>query len=585
MPTKKWWRLIRDGSHSRGFKQSINDGIPDDAATVQLDNIKEYASLLINGSCGFGDGYGEAINISDIDSVLDSDGIVNISNEEIIDSFDNNLDDILIEENVGIINYDNCIQDNYNIINDECSVIDELECIDNIIDNGDSTIDSHGIDEFDTFNDDLCGINLESDIDINIINQHMVNIDDKPFYGGYCGGFDLSTAFRQIHVPLDDANLLGYSICGLKFIDYRHPWGTRVAGSACQKATSTALWIFKNIILPKEYPQWHYQITCNVYFDDITICGPTYQKTKDALSLAIKTFDELGLHRNPKKDINPSQKVQVFGLDWDLIKMKVKIPKEKLDDIIVLIDLCLSNDYMSIAIAFRLAGLINYYARLNKIGKILSNGIIREIYTATGGYNGKYTAWLKSSWILKISSDIKDDLKLFKHYFSEPQDYCMYNIIGVKKITNVLFTDATLTHGGYCSDMGYYSHFDIPQSLITNNEFAIHIAELYALYLAILNNGKEFANKCFKIYIDNQAVVAAILNCWSKHRLFIKLIWSTLILLRKYHIYAYYEWISTDYNLLADALSRNKLTDFISMYPFLIPPNYVDCFHNLNFEL
>ena len=95
--------------------------------------------------------------------------------------------------------------------------------------------------------------------------------------------------------------------------------------------------------------------------------------------------------------------------------------------------------------------------------------------------------------------------------------------------------------------------------------------ELFALVLAINTFGKSLYGKRVLYHIDNQAVVFALNNGYSKNS-------EMMVLIRKlYFIMAFYSieckavFISTHLNSSADALSRGDMDKFHKLNPTAEP--------------
>ena len=63
---------------------------------------------------------------------------------------------------------------------------------------------------------------------------------------------DLKDAFRQIGLASADIGYLGYSLCGLYFLDKKQPYGIASAAANCQSFAQIVIWIMNNKLLPQD---------------------------------------------------------------------------------------------------------------------------------------------------------------------------------------------------------------------------------------------------------------------------------------------------------------------------------------------
>ena len=130
-----------------------------------------------------------------------------------------------------------------------------------------------------------------------------------------------------------------------------------------------------------------------------------------------------------------------------------------------------------------------------------------------------------------------------------------------------LYTDASkeqkFAGGGFVSDDGLYDYWTYGASARRN-----HIAYLEgdAVVRAVRQLGARLQGKKLRIFIDNQSFCFSLRKGRSNSEKLNDLVRQLFELSAQYDCVFEPHWISTHSNVLADALSRDKLDEFKSLW-------------------
>ena len=170
---------------------------------------------------------------------------------------------------------------------------------------------------------------------------------------------------------------------------------------------------------------------------------------------------------------------------------------------------------------------------------------------------------------ITISKPIIRDLKLCIWGMKQANQYGVSFDHFIKPLTKpdiVFHTDASLKIGiGAISNKGHYiQHTWTEFNLFQPNKKDIVWKELVAVYVTLHSLQKEIINKVVHVYTDNMGVKWMLINMRSKlYRPDLQILINEICKLcisTKCHLWM--EYISTEDNVLADALSRCKRNPF-----------------------
>jgi len=405
---------------------------------------------------------------------------------------------------------------------------------------------------FGAVNDDIPLIIDDDDqIEDDIIDLDPA-IEDGVYHFGWGSGSDLAHAYRQLPVHDDDAQYLGYCLCGLYFIDHYVPFGIASGSRICQNVTNY-------IVLGIRHNCLHHGFKmCLInYYDDFLVINKWRHICLHIFDILKKTLAWLGLEDNLKKEFGPTQKFATHGWIWDLRNQIAIYPIKKRKDIINLIQHVLKYKYCTIKYLFRLIGLIMDFSRINQLIKVVCHAMLTKIYLKLKIHRktGKY---LNMDQFIFIDFRIQQQLYFWKDQVHNNFQSFIYRIFARPSISMTLYTDAAkLGYGIFAEGHFCAAHFDL--SLMQRH---IHIKEFLAVIMAFHMLGHRFAGHHIHVYVDNTAVVCAMARKWAKDYEMMRCVYHMCQLITTLKCSVYFDWIPTDDNILADALSRDEWRKF-----------------------
>lgn len=386
---------------------------------------------------------------------------------------------------------------------------------------------------------------------------------------------DLQEAFYQLHCSYDDARYLCSKICGLIMNDGVLGMGMVPSPGHQQRLSDIVLDIIHvlaerdGIIAPGE------RIGI-VTIDDFLFIGKDERQINALDKLFTDLLPQLGLECNHKKTIGPDTTAVVIGIEFRSTDMKAAITKDKRDWIINACKLLKEYRWVQVKCFGSILGKIMNIAEIFDILKPLIYGGIVWLYTNIQGYSSdkRRNKWKQQQWIylpdIVVMSINQIQFLLEQAY--EPID--LYILAGkLPPVSRVLhiWTDACKDKFGFIVDGVYYYDY-CPSYLVNsiNQLYAkkhfkkIHIKEAWAI-LQAMHAIKSWTSTydphsvMVMVHCDNTVVVASLKRNWSKNIILLAIIFEIKLLCFQRKLLFKIKWVSTDDNVIADALSRGRV--------------------------
>lgn len=142
--------------------------------------------------------------------------------------------------------------------------------------------------------------------------------------GAFMWKADLTRAYRQLRADPLDSPLLGMVVDGKIYIDRCPPFGCRSSAAFCQRVANAL-----SFMMAKR----GFKIIS--YLDDFAACCPTKEQALDSFSSFIDLANSLGLKLATHKSSAPATKMEWLGYNIDARLMKISIPSDKLQQLLV----------------------------------------------------------------------------------------------------------------------------------------------------------------------------------------------------------------------------------------------------------
>ena len=270
---------------------------------------------------------------------------------------------------------------------------------------------------------------------------------------------DMRRAFHQ--VPLDPIFycLLGVYWMGALFFDKAAVMGCRSAPYACQRTTNV-IWHF----------MWNMSYIVYNYIDDFVSIDSKERAWKSYLALG-RLLKQLGVDEAEDKVVPPTQLIEVLGVLFDLIRMIIVLPQDKLDSINMELRKWQNRTYMSKKQLQCIAGKLQFAATCVRPGRVFITRMYDKIAKMTDGK------------VYKITENVRKDLDWWQTYLSTYNGMSIMWMNEREVAENFLTTDASMTGiGGQASHR--YFHEEIPGWILKLTQNIAHL-EMWAIIVGV----------------------------------------------------------------------------------------------------
>ena len=256
-----------------------------------------------------------------------------------------------------------------------------------------------------------------------------------------------------------------------------------------------------------------------------------------------------------------SEQLVFLGFLVDPLRQMVAIPIEKIHKGMNLIHSVLEAKSKKITLKQleQICGFLNFLGRATVPGRAFTRRLYMHINKN-----------LKPHHHIRISSDMREDLKMWWSFLQDPSAYQRHFIDFSKfwEATEIrMFSDASknpsLGCGAICDDSWAFTQWD--PNFIQEQDPSIEYLELYAVLVAVLNWLHHFENRRIVLFCDNQSVVWMINKTTSSCKQCLVLIRMLILHSLKHNVRVFARYIKSKSNLAADLLSRFKIQWFRSL--------------------
>ena len=404
------------------------------------------------------------------------------------------------------------------------------------------------------------GGSVNAGIDPNLCSLTYKSVDDavriiaRKGRGTLLAKLDLESAYRMVPVHPDDRHLLGMEWEDSLYIDTVLPFGLRSAPKIFNALADALLWIMG-----------HNGVRSALhYLDDYLLFGdPESQECAEALKLAVKLCEYLGVPIAKRKLEGPVTVLVFLGILLDTVAFEIRLPQDKLVRLQALIRSWRTKKSCTKRELLSLIGHLQHACRVVPPGRSFLRRMI-ELSTKVKELHHH----------IRLNVGFCSDLQWWDLFLAEWNGMRM---MACKSVTN---PDATVISdasghwgcGAFCST-GNWFHFQWPDIW---NAVHITVKELLPVVVACIVWGKEWNGMTIKIKCDNAAVVAIINSGRSKEHRALHLMRCLFFFLAQYNMFILAEHIPGKDNVAAYSLSRGKLSLFHQQVPTATPrPTHV----------
>ena len=289
------------------------------------------------------------------------------------------------------------------------------------------------------------------------------------------------------------------------------------------------------------------------YLDDFLFGGhPNSDSCGRSLDLALRVCDEVGFPAMPEKVVGPSTLIEFLGFINDTGALEIRLPEEKLLHLKSTLESwrlrksCKKRELPS------LIGCLQHASTVVKPGRTFLRRMIKR-QTLLDSY-------------LRLNTDFRADLQWWATFICSWNGVSIVTALCRHPIDAKLVSDASGSWGcgAYFGDRWFSLSWT---SCLTWADMHITVKELLPIVISCAIWGREMAGRHIRSLCDNAAVVAMINKYTSTNPMAMRLLRCLHFICAKYAITLSAEHILGSRNTAADALSRNKLSEFFEEKP------------------
>ena len=392
------------------------------------------------------------------------------------------------------------------------------------------------------------GHSVNDGIDPELCSLHYTSVDDVATVavelgqGALMTKVDIEAAYRLVPVHPHDRPLLGMVWKGQIFADPMLPFGLRSAPKIFNAIADALEWYLKSRGIAHVFH----------YLDDFTIVGsPSSDECMRALSVMQQACVELGIPLAEHKTEGPATRITFLGIMIDTTAGQLSLPPEKLARVQSLLADWGDRKSCSKKELESLIGTLNHACKVICPGR----SFLRRMIDLLKRYKMAHHQ-------IRLNREFRSDLRWWTN-FIVPWNGVSYLSAGP---TSEFASDASGSWGcgAHTTDSWFQIRWD-EQSL----PFSITINELLPIMVAAAVWGTRWRAQKVLCHCDNQAVVAVLNSRSSKQPQLMHMLRCLFFVEASYGFELFASYIPTKANDLADDLSRNNLSSFLSKVPAL----------------
>ena len=365
--------------------------------------------------------------------------------------------------------------------------------------------------------------------------------------GAIMAKIDLKSAFRMVPVRPADWDLVGMFWDGMYYVDTCLPFGLRSAPCLFNRFADALHWVLAT----------NYQIDAVHYLDDFLLVGAAgQQQCTSSVQVTLSVCERLGIPVAFEKLEGPSTQITFLGIVLDSEARRLSLPQDKLRDILQMVQSWLGRYKSTKRELLPLIGKLSFAAKVVPAGHLFLRRLI-DLSTTVDRLHHH----------IRINSEARADLAWWARFLPTWNGVAMFLDPGwISAETLNLFTDASGIHGfgGYFNGSWFRGSWLPHQEL---SQRSIQWQELFAIVAAAHAWGHKLAGHRIRFHCDNQAVVHAWSGQSSQDPKIMSFLRELFYAAACNNFTIQLVHVPGKHNPLADALSRNQLSQFFALAP------------------
>ena len=354
---------------------------------------------------------------------------------------------------------------------------------------------------------------------------------------------DIESAYRLIPVHPDDRPLQAVRWDNQIFVDPMLPFGLRSAPKIFNAVADALHWHLKRSGIPLLYH----------YLDDFIIVGPpSSTQCADSLAILDRECNRLRVPMASHKREGPTTCLIVLGIEIDTTAGHLRLPLDKLERLQLLLRQWVNKKACSRTELQSLIGLLNHAAKVVRSGRSFLRRMIDLLHAVPS-----------SQMHIRLNAGFRADLAWWNTFLSAWNGISF--LLPPSLLPAIEFTtDASGSWGcgAWCGEAWFQLQWDH-----SSHHLSIPEKELIPIILACASWGVAWRGCKVRCHCDNQVVVAALRSRTSKAKGVMHLLRCLVFIEAHHDCFIQPVYIDTKSNHLADDLSRNRLSSFLSKVP------------------
>ena len=353
---------------------------------------------------------------------------------------------------------------------------------------------------------------------------------------------DLKDAYRLVPMHPHNFQLLGVTWAGQTYLDRALPFGLRSAPKIFNAIADALAWgLFCNGV-PH---QLH-------YLDDFLLLGaPNTGQGSTVLHTALSTFDQLGVPVASHKTEGPATAVTFLGVILDSHRFELRLPSDKLARLRELLNTWL---FRRVATRRELESLLGH---LSHAATVIRAGcpFLRQLFSLLPAAPKPYHH-------VRLNLGARADLAWWDCF---TQGWNGMSFFPLASPTHFITSDASGSFGcgAFSTAFGWFQ-VEWPAQW---RDIEITAKEMVPIVVAAAVWGCHWRQLCICFYCDNMAVVDLLKKRSSPHPLLMHLLRCFFFYSAFFSFDFVVEHVEGASNTAADAISRNNLSLFASLFP------------------
>ena len=429
------------------------------------------------------------------------------------------------------------------------------------------------------YNEDSINANIpDSEATVSYIKfDEVVKLALKHGKSAVASKLDFDAAFRLFPIIVHNLALLGFFLHGKYYINCSMAFGSRSSCKIFEEFATAIQWCLEEMTKSKDLSH---------YLDDFIMIHKNFQICLGYMQTMQQLCADIGAPLSAKKTVGPVHAITFLGLLVDFVKQVVKIPQDKLDRAVELIDMAMASKKIrnknqrgkiTVRLIQQITGTLNFLCRAIPSGRPFLGRLYRAVATVTME-NGKANPNFK----IRLNKGLEQDLLMWKKFlqneeFAKHREIPFTRFLGQNEKGPLIFADsagaASRGYGFVFPELGLWSYGVWPKEFFQQKVPSIMLLELYAIVLAVDTWAPFLRNKQIRLRSDNMSTVCELNKKSSRNPERMSLLRHLTHTCLPFQIYITAQHQPGKQNYLSDILSRGKIGLFREITKGSFKPN------------